>query len=198
MKKAYHKLSLLVHPDRVEDAIKAESTEKFKVLGRIHTILSDKEKRKIYDESGQYNEDSVDYGIHNWADYWKSLFKPITTEDIDQYKENYIGSEAELKDLKEAYLESKVKIQNSIYTSFIFKEKFLLGKGDMDYILESVLFSNCDDEPRLQSMVEKLIEANQVPRYKNFFQEEEKRRQKRRRKVCCKSICVFILCLVQH
>jgi len=54
VRKAYHKLSLLVHPDRVEEKKKAEATEKFKVLGRIHSILSDNEKRAIYDESGKY------------------------------------------------------------------------------------------------------------------------------------------------
>lgn len=54
VRKAYHKLSLLVHPDRVEEKKKAEATEKFKVLGRIHSILSDNEKRAIYDESGKH------------------------------------------------------------------------------------------------------------------------------------------------
>jgi DnaJ family protein C protein 9 len=44
---------LLVHPDRVEEIKKVEATEKFKVLGRIHSILSDNEKRAIYDESGK-------------------------------------------------------------------------------------------------------------------------------------------------
>jgi len=45
---------LLVHPDRVEEKKKVEATEKFKVLGRIHSILSDNEKRAIYDESGKH------------------------------------------------------------------------------------------------------------------------------------------------
>lgn len=54
VRKAYHKLSLLVHPDRVEEKEKVEATEKFKVLGKIHSILSDKEKKAIYDESGKH------------------------------------------------------------------------------------------------------------------------------------------------
>ena len=53
VRKAYHKLSLLVHPDREEENEKVEATEKFKVLGKIHSILSDKEKKSIYDESGK-------------------------------------------------------------------------------------------------------------------------------------------------
>ena len=54
VRKAYHKISLLVHPDRVEESEKLEATEKFKVLGKIHSILSDKEKKAIYDESGKF------------------------------------------------------------------------------------------------------------------------------------------------
>lgn len=116
VKKAYHQLSLLVHPDRVEEDIKAEATEKFKVLGRIYSILSDNEKRKIYDQSGQYDEESEEVMMRNWADYWKSLFKKISVEDINNYEKNYKGSDIEIKDLKRAYMDSK-KIYHSVYYS---------------------------------------------------------------------------------
>lgn len=130
VKKAYHKLSLLVHPDRVEENIKAEATEKFKVLGRIHSILSDSEKRKVYDESGQYDEESEEVVMRNWADYWRSLFKEITVEDINNYEKNYKGSETEIKDLKRAYTDSKIFIitDNLRNTSIFFlnlKNNFL-------------------------------------------------------------------------
>lgn len=108
VKKAYHKLSLLVHPDRVEESVKVEATEKFKVLGRIHSILSDNDKRKIYDETGQFDEESDEFVMRNWADYWRSLFKPITVKDIKDYEITYKGSEAEIKDLKRAYMDSKI------------------------------------------------------------------------------------------
>ncbi|RLU21585.1 hypothetical protein DMN91_005963 [Ooceraea biroi] len=164
VKKAYHKLSLLVHPDRVEESIKVEATEKFKVLGRIHSILSDSEKRKIYDESGQYDEESEDVVMRNWADYWRSLFKEITVEDINNYEKTYKGSETEIKDLKRAYMDSK---------------------GDMDYILEAVPFTNCDEEPRLHAIIENLIETGEVPEYKAFTNENAKKKQRRKRKVKC-------------
>lgn len=96
-----------MHPDRVEEDIKEEATEKFKVLGRIHSILSDSEKRKIYDESGEYDEESEEVVMRNWADYWRSLFKEITVEDINNYEKTYKGSETEIKDLKRAYIDSK-------------------------------------------------------------------------------------------
>ncbi|XP_003401450.1 dnaJ homolog subfamily C member 9-like isoform X2 [Bombus affinis] len=161
VKKAYHQLSLLVHPDRVEEDIKAEATEKFKVLGRIYSILSDSEKRKIYDQSGQYDEESEEVMMRNWADYWKSLFKKISVEDINNYEKNYKGSEIEIKDLKRAYMDSK---------------------GDMDYILETVPFTSCDDEPRLHSIIQGLIEKGEVPEYKAFTEENDKKKQRRKRK----------------
>ena len=54
VKKAYYKLSLEVHPDRVEQDEKKIANEKFKVLGKVYSILSDSEKRSIYDETGRY------------------------------------------------------------------------------------------------------------------------------------------------
>lgn len=161
VKKAYHKLSLLVHPDRVAEDVKAEATEKFKVLGRIHAILSDNDKRKIYDESGQYDEESEEVIMRNWSNYWHSLFREITVEDINKYEKNYKGSDTEIKDLKRAYVDSK---------------------GDMDYILEAVPFANCDEEPRLHDIIAKLIKDGEVPEYKSFTEEDEKKKQRRKRK----------------
>lgn len=161
VKKAYHKLSLLVHPDRVEESVKVEATEKFKVLGRIHSILSDNDKRKIYDETGQFDEESDEVVMRNWADYWRTLFKPITVNDIKDYEQNYKGSEAEIKDLKRAYTDSK---------------------GNMDYILEAVPFTNCDEEPRLHAIIEDLIARGEVPEYKSFTEEDDKKKQRRKRK----------------
>lgn len=92
VKKAYHKLSLKVHPDRVDENEKLEATEKFKVLGSIHTILSDKNKRALYDETKSVDDD--DYLVvqdRDWTIYWKMVFKKITDEDIIAYEKEYIG-----------------------------------------------------------------------------------------------------------
>lgn len=53
VKKAYYKQSLKVHPDRVGEDEKENATEKFQTLGKVYSVLSDKEKRKIYDETGK-------------------------------------------------------------------------------------------------------------------------------------------------
>ena len=42
IKKAYHKISLQVHPDRVGEEGREESTKKFQCVGAVYAVLSDK------------------------------------------------------------------------------------------------------------------------------------------------------------
>ncbi|EEZ98799.1 J domain-containing protein CG6693-like Protein [Tribolium castaneum] len=159
IKKAYHKLSLLVHPDRVDDSKKALSTEKFKVLGKIHAILHDKEKRKIYDDYGEIDEETD--SSFNWIDYWRAIFKKIDVKVIEEYEKNYIGSETELRDIKKAYVASK---------------------GNMDLILEMVPFSNCANEPRIIEIVRKMVDDGEVEEYPGFFNEPAAKKARRKKK----------------
>lgn len=52
MKKAYRQLALRYHPDRTDIDQKEEAKTKFQIIGKIYAILSDDEKRKIYDDTG--------------------------------------------------------------------------------------------------------------------------------------------------
>lgn len=63
----------------------------------------------------------------------------------------------------------------------------------MDYILETVPFTNCDDEPRLHSIIQGLIEKGEVPEYKAFTQENDKKKQRRKRKVSIKKKSIKII-----
>lgn len=61
VKKAYYKQSLKVHPDRAAEEDKEDATVKFQTLSRVYTVLSDKARRNLYDETGwhlYYNNDS--------------------------------------------------------------------------------------------------------------------------------------------
>ncbi|XVF79807.1 hypothetical protein PTKIN_Ptkin15bG0019200 [Pterospermum kingtungense] len=71
LKKAYRKAAMKNHPDKGGDP------EKFKELSQAYEVLSDPEKREIYD---QYGEDALKEGMggagpsHNPFDIFESLF----------------------------------------------------------------------------------------------------------------------------
>lgn len=160
IKKAYHKVSLLVHPDRVPEAQKEESTEKFKVLSKIYQVLTDPQRRALFDEQGIIDDD--DEGkLATWMELWEKIFKPITVEDISNYEKEYIGSDVERRDIKMAYLG---------------------GKGCINYMMNHVPFMAVEDEPRIKEVVAGMIESEEVPEYKIFTEEPAAKRNKRHRK----------------
>eukprot|EP00873_Tetraselmis_striata_P012603 jgi/Tetstr1/432867/TSEL_022216.t1 len=55
IKRAYRKLALKYHPDKVKgtDAEKEEAAQKFAEIGSAYEVLSDSEKKKIYDRYGE-------------------------------------------------------------------------------------------------------------------------------------------------
>ncbi|KAK4189546.1 hypothetical protein QBC35DRAFT_380124 [Podospora australis] len=52
IKKAYRKLALLHHPDKVSEDKRVESEAKFKAVTQAYEILRDDEKRELYDTHG--------------------------------------------------------------------------------------------------------------------------------------------------
>lgn len=160
IKKAYYKLSLKVHPDRVKENEKADATEKFKVLSKIYSILSDKDKRALYDEKGVIDDDDDSTGT-KWMTMWQQFFKPISTEDITNFEKVYIGSELERNDIKKAYL---------------------AGKGCINYMFNSVPFMSCENEPRIFGIVKEMIATEEVPEYKIFTEEPKEKRNRRNKK----------------
>ncbi|KAF4516898.1 hypothetical protein B566_EDAN011243 [Ephemera danica] len=158
VKNAYRRMSLKIHPDRVEESEKENATEKFKVLSKIHSILSDPKKRKAYDDNGD-TEDDVDC---DWMMYWRSIFKQLTLDDIKEYEQKYKGSEEERNDLKDVYLSSK---------------------GNMDVIMETVLFAQLEDEPRLCEILQDMIKSGEVEDFEAFTQESRDKKKRRERKM---------------
>lgn len=161
VKKAYYKMSLQVHPDRVEDDKKAEATEKFKVLSKAYKVLSDKEKRVLYDEQGVIVDEDDEGKLNSWMDLWGQVFRRVTEEDIVNYENSYVGSALERDDMKKAYLSSK---------------------GCINKIMTEVPFLQVKDEPRLQKIIGEMIEAGEVPKYKIFTNEPSQKRQRRHKK----------------
>lgn len=73
---------------------KSESTKKFQILGKIYSVLSDPNKKALYDEQGIIDEDGdADLSSSNWLERWRMFFKPITEQDINKYKDEYVGKQ---------------------------------------------------------------------------------------------------------
>lgn len=110
IKKAYRKLALKWHPDKNQDN-KEESENKFKEISSAYEILSNPEKRKMYD---QFGEDAFKEGGgpgHNPFDIFESFFggmggrkrrqkvsvRPIEIVCNITLEEVFNGSEKEVK-----------------------------------------------------------------------------------------------------
>lgn len=78
IKKAYRKLAKKYHPDRLNENERKEGEEKFKKIGEAYEILSDDEKRKIYDKYGKegLKQGGMDFGgFEDMEDIFESMFR---------------------------------------------------------------------------------------------------------------------------
>ena len=133
LRKAYYRQALKYHPDKQaensEVVAKEEAKLKFQAISVAYSILSDEERRTLYDESGEMDDTDEMAGENTdeWTSYFKGIFGKVTTSDIDRFAESYKCSEEEEKDVLK------------YYTQF---------KGDLDKMLECVMCSDDIDKKR--------------------------------------------------
>lgn len=86
IKKAYRKLAIKWHPDK-NPKNKEESEEKFKVISEAYSVLSDKEKRMIYDTK---KNDNYNFRNVNPQDIFNTFFKnnPFPSRHFNEYQDN--------------------------------------------------------------------------------------------------------------
>jgi len=166
IKKGYHHVSLKVHPDRVDAQHKERATAQFQALGKAYSVLSDVDRRALYDETGCVDDDDDVTQERDWADYWRLLFKPLTLKDIEKFEREYVGSDEEKADLREAYL---------------------AAEGDMGGVLDRVPCASADSEPRLRQLLQQLIDDGQLTALKAFTHESKAKRAARKRKAAAEA-----------
>ncbi|KAG8856702.1 hypothetical protein FRB91_000407 [Serendipita sp. 411] len=171
IKKTYRKLALLYHPDKHSASstdTKREASVKFQQVGYAYAVLSDEKRRKRYDETGRTDEDSIlgfgpaDGDEGGWEAYFAGMFEEVTRKRLDELKKEYQGSQEEKDDVQEAYVE---------------------GEGDIEYIMAHIPHSMYEDEPRIISIVKKLIKSKKItslPKWEADLKDEKAKKQRKK------------------
>ena len=143
IRKAYRILVFKIHPDKNKND--PEASSKFANINKAYKILSNEETRKLYDETGEYDEGNE--GRINIEDTLNFFRKIYSTKDIENFEEKYIGSLEEEEDLKNYYIENNGNIAN---------------------ILECIPCSKNEDVERFKNIFESLFRKKVLKKNKNY------------------------------
>jgi DnaJ family protein C protein 9 len=155
IKKAYRKAALKHHPDKGGDA------EKFKAVSVIHSILSDPQKRKLFDDTGELDQEEVSDDFQFWRDYFRSLYPEVTVEKIETFSQKYKQSDDERFDILEEYKKWQGNFQN---------------------IMESVMLAEEDDEDRIKEIINDAISLGEVVEYPEYIKTSKKSKKSNKNK----------------
>ena len=92
IKKAYKKLAMQYHPDRLvneSEEEKKEAEEKFKEISEAYSVLSDENKRKQYDQFGTVDGDTMNFGNMSADDIMQHFMR---MHGFDLFGNNDFGS----------------------------------------------------------------------------------------------------------
>lgn len=160
IKIAYRKAALRHHPDKVKEEDKAEAHKKFQEIAFAYAILSDEQRRKRYDATGNTSESLDDDADFDWLDFFRSQREEMmTTDAMLKFKTEYQGGEEEKNAILEAYEQHN---------------------GNMDMIFDNVMCSNVlDDDERFRRIIDAAIKDGEVRMHKAYCNESESKRKKR-------------------
>ena len=149
IKKAYRRLVFLYHPDKNKTDPNAGA--KFANITKAYKILSNPESRRIYDETGDYDdEDEGKINIQETLNYFRKIYSP---KDIESFEKKYINSKDEEEDLINFYKSND---------------------GDIRKILEWIPFSKNEDVERYIKIYEKILKKKKLNKTKKFEESKNK------------------------
>lgn len=101
VKKAYKRLSLKFHPDKVQQKGGDVDTTAFPQIQFAYSILLDPVKRKRYDTTGSLGLSGEDIleEIFDWKEYFQSMTEVLTIDMIEEDRTRYQGSQEERDDI---------------------------------------------------------------------------------------------------
>jgi DnaJ family protein C protein 9 len=149
IRKAYRRLVFLCHPDKNKSDPNAST--KFSNISRAYKILSNPESRKLYDETGEYDEENEgEINITETLTYFRKIYSP---KDIESFEKKYVNSKDEEEDLINFYNENG---------------------GDIKKILEWIPFSKNEDVQRYIKIYEKLFKNKTLKKNKKYEDSKDK------------------------
>lgn len=140
--KSYKILALKYHPDR-----KGGDTVKFQAISAAHSILSNTEKKKLYDETGNLESEDTGDDFDFWKSYFNTLFPKVTAASIEEFSSQYRGSDEEREDVIRVYLRFE---------------------GDFTKMMECIMCAEEGDEERIFKLVDCAIAASTVQEYSKY------------------------------
>lgn len=163
IKKAYKKLSLKYHPDKLQQT-KQKDESMFPQIQFAYSILSDPHKRSRYDRTGSLDDIDTEDGEFDWKAYFDSLNENITIEMIEEDKLKYQKSDEE---------------KNDIFQNFIYYE------GDFLKLFEVIphLEFNEGEEERVFNIIQQMIEESPQEFNKSILKAFDKYKKSRKTKV---------------
>ncbi|USP81694.1 uncharacterized protein yc1106_08968 [Curvularia clavata] len=159
VKKAYRKMALKFHPDKVAPEEKEAANKTFQEIAFAYAVLSDDRRRRRYDLTGSTAEILEDDDDFNWLKFYREQFENIVNEEaINKIASEYKGSEEERNDLIKAFKKSK---------------------GNLNKVYDVVMLSDIlvDDE-RFRKILDEEIAKGTVESYPAYEKETDETRQK--------------------
>lgn len=143
IKASYRKLALKFHPDRNSDP---HANEEFHKIGKAYEILSNPERRELYDTTGICDDSSLNQN-KDWSEYFKALYAQVSTQSIDEFKSAYISSAEELEDILGSYIKHD---------------------GDILKVIDTIFFATTKDIDRIKETLKRCIRKGIVPSLPKF------------------------------